>query len=110
MTNLKLPAITDYRAGLDFLKGRESAPLAYATRIRQFAGRVIISHHGTDIVTHYNDGRIRLNNGGYHTRTTAHRMHALTPDSVRVNIRQGVMHVECVGEVTPLDGHLTLEP
>jgi hypothetical protein len=86
MSNLKPKAeITTYEQAKAFLGDRFARQLCYATTVHRVAvDQIAIRHHHTDVVTYWADGTITLDNGGWVTATTTHRMHRFTPEEVRV--------------------------
>ena len=116
MTNLKMKAdVTTFEDAIKFLGGetqKEFGHNTYMTRLS--SGSVAVTYHKTEIVTYHPNGTITLDNGGWHTVTTARRMHRLTPSNVRVGVRNRLMYVERVTDdgVTTTTGAriVTLHP
>jgi hypothetical protein len=95
MSNLKFKAnLGSYEAAQKFLDGANSKTLCYKTVVHVVDGGIAVKHHHTDIVTYNEDGTITLDNGGWHSQTTANRMHHLVPAGIRVFIKQGLMYVD----------------
>ncbi len=83
---------------LDNARDHSRVPLCYATELTNGTGDgPTIVHHRTAIVTYLPDGSVRLDGGGWASRTTADRMHRFTPHGVRVNNRRGRLGVEIDG-------------
>lgn len=68
--------IASARAAIERKLGkRDSCKLQYATYARRLPdGTIEVKQHATVIVTHFPDGSVRLNNGGYFTKTTRDRI------------------------------------
>lgn len=90
MSNLILPIMSfDH---LSTMSVPRSGKIAYNTWIKRYPDRVEVTYHSTVIAIIYRD-RVQISNGGWPTRTTADRLHAITCDNGLglVNIRQGEM-------------------
>lgn len=75
-------SIQSYEQARDFLGNRQERKLAHNTTVRMsfaVAEAVEVVLHRTPVVTFYADGRVRLDSGGYRTRTTADRIRQLLP-------------------------------
>lgn len=55
---------------------------------------IYIKHHETNILALYPDGRVRLSNGGWYSRTTKSRMNSYLPSDVRIFSKNGEWVVE----------------
>lgn len=101
MSNLTFKAnITSYADADRFLGNRDSRKLAHNTVVyRSSAGANIrVKYHDTDIVTYTaNEKQIEIQNGGWHTITTAKRLNHLLPAGWRVNIKDRSMKLNGVG-------------
>lgn len=72
-------SFTEARDYLADGRGQERR-IAHETHVvRRGAGRIALRYHSTDVVTHFKDGRIRLDSGGYSTRTTKRRINQGLP-------------------------------
>lgn len=103
MSNLQLPTMSYAR--LSTLDVGKSGKIGYATHIGRCDNAVTVFHHGHPIATITPD-EVTLDNCGYHTRTTADRLHriARANNVGRVNIRRGVMVFTPNGEsATPVE-------
>lgn len=90
MSNLKLP-----RMSFDHLSTMEvprSGKIAHNTWIKRSPDWVEVIYHTTTIAIIYR-GKVEISSGGWPTRTTADRLHAITRDNGygSINIRQGEM-------------------
>ena len=104
MSNLQLPTMS--YENLSTLAVGKSGKIGYATHISQGDKAVTVFHHGHAIAL-ITPGCIELNNRGYHTRTTADRLHriATANGAGHVRIRGGVMQfVSDDGEVQDMHG------
>lgn len=54
--------------------------------------------HQTNVVSHYSNGLIRLDAGGWLTTTTRERMNRFTPAHIQVFSTRGRWHVTCAGK------------
>lgn len=90
MSNLQLPLMSFFN--LATMKVPASGKIAHNTWIRRNADSVEVIYHTTVIAIIYRD-RLEISNGGWATRTTANRLHAITRDNGfgSVNIRQWEM-------------------
>ena len=90
MSNLKLPRMSFYN--LATMKVPASGKIAHNTWIRRNADSVEVIYH-TTVIAILRPGRVEISNGGWATRTTADRLHAITRDNGlgSINIRQGEM-------------------
>lgn len=95
MSNLQFAApIQSFEDAERFLADRDRRKLAHNTYVERVSDATIaVVYHWTPIVTYNANGSVTLNSGGFHTVTTSHRMHRLTPDNVRVFIKDRVMRV-----------------
>lgn len=98
MSNLKLPRMT-----FDNLapKARtdKRVKIAYATEIAWVTDKVVVYHHGNHIATLGKDFTL-LTNAGWHSRTTANRLHTIAMDNgagFGIGIKGGIMEVRPVG-------------
>ena len=90
MSNLVLPIMSfDH---LSTMSVPRSGKIAHNTWIKRYPDRVEVTYHATVIAIIYRD-RVQICNGGWPTRTTADRLHAITRDNGlgSINIRQGEM-------------------
>lgn len=90
MSNLVLPLMSfDH---LSTMSVPRSGKIAHNTWIKRYPDRVEVIYHTTTIAIIYR-GRVKFSNGGWPTRTTADRLHAIMRDNGygSVNIRQGEM-------------------
>lgn len=103
MSNLKLPPLTHEHLSKRVResitrRGVASVNLAYATKVTQEPSEthaVVLWHHKTPIAL-IGARYLTLNNGGYHTVTTAARLHKLLTDNdtgYGVRIKQGIMTI-----------------
>lgn len=53
--------------------------LAHNTYLIRAGDAYVVRFHGTDVVTYYPDGRVRLNSGGWRTYTTKRRLNMFGP-------------------------------
>lgn len=90
MSNLKLPCMSF--DNLSTMKVPASGKIAHNTWIRRFPDCVEVIYHTTVIAIIYRDSVV-ISNGGWATRTTADRLHAITRDNGygSINIRRGEM-------------------
>lgn len=75
------------------------------TTIRSNEVNVVVTLHGTDIVT-YNDVSITLYTGGYNTATTRNRMNQVSNErglEYRVTTKDGQLYVSYRGTKMPFD-------
>lgn len=115
MSNLQLPQITTYESALRELNGQRFRRIGYKTTLRLvhtgFGTVATVQHHNTDIIDYYPDGGIALDTGGWSSSTTTHRMHRLTPRSVRVFIKGGTTYVETpLRKAEPVGHGIVLSP
>ena len=90
MSNLKLPPMSfDH---LSTMEVPRSGKIAHNTWIKRSPDWVEVIYHSTAIAIIYRDG-VKITNGGWPTRTTADRLHAIMRDNGlgSINIRQGEM-------------------
>lgn len=90
MSNLKLPPMSfDH---LSTMEVPRSGKIAHNTWIKRSPDWVEVIYHTTAIAIIYRD-KVKITNGGWATRTTADRLHAITRDNGygSINIRQGEM-------------------
>lgn len=90
MSNLILPIMSfDH---LSTMSVPRSGKIAHNTWIKRYPDRVEVTYHTTTIAIIYR-GRVKISSGGWPTRTTANRLHAITCDNGygSVSIRQGDM-------------------
>ena len=99
MSNLKLPAVTNLSSAWGWLDRNKGDHFAYRTSLRFTNGgcAITVRHHSTDIITYEGDGSITLNSGGWWSSTTRNRMDRLTPDWLRVRIRDFTLEVSVNG-------------
>lgn len=106
MTNLKMPSLK-----YDDLINRKNGRLGYATTLTHGnPGTVIVSHHGSPIATLTPD-TVTLDNHGYHSNTTAHRLNLISHAHGLgwVGIKNGEMRLTRFdGTITPMNGPITL--
>lgn len=89
VSNLNMHGVDSFATADAFLGTKSSAPLCYATTLFRSGGWIIVTHHHTEIVRYRGDGTIEIRNGGFMSRTTTHRLHGMTPASVRVSGAKG---------------------
>lgn len=94
MSNLNMHGVRDYWTAERFLNGRASATPCYATTVRKEITAdgypvIVVRHHNTDIIRYFSDGRVEIQSNGYLSRTTATRLHGMTPHWVRVSSAKG---------------------
>lgn len=90
MSNLILPIMSfDH---LSTMSVPRSGKIAHNTWIKRYPDRVEVTYHSTVIAIIYRD-KAKITSGGWPTRTTADRLHAITCDNGlgSVSIRQGDM-------------------
>lgn len=103
-------SVHDFRSALQYVEQHgkrypgggtgKVAKLAHNTKIHMAVNyyglveSIAVELHHTDIVTYYPDGRIKLDSGGYRSRTTAQRMNQLLPPWLGVVQRKGEWYVE----------------
>lgn len=106
MSNLQLPPVNDLTSARAYLGDRDDMRLGHNTRIRRgLGGDVVVTYHGTDIVTYTNDGQTILRANGWVTATTANRLNKLTPGHVRVGRRHNDFRVTIGDDTTTWDGY-----
>ena len=90
MSNLKLPSMSF--ENLSTMKVPASGKIAHNTYIRRNSDNVEVIYH-TTVIAIVSSDNVAISNGGWATRTTADRLHAITRDNGLgyVNIRQGEM-------------------
>ena len=72
-----------YRDCIEFLGKRESKKFLRNTYIeRHNETTIVVRFHRTNIVYFYSDGRIKLNAGGFWTKTTKDRMNYFIPGNI----------------------------
>ena len=104
MSNLQLPVMS--YENLSTLKVGKTGKIGYATHIDQDDKAVTVFHHGHPIAL-LTPNCIELNNRGYHTRTTADRLHriATANGAGGVRMRNGIMQfVNNDGEIRDMFG------
>ena len=99
MSNLSLPLMSfDH---LSTMEVPRSGKVAHNTWIKRYPDRVEVTYHST-VIAILSPGKVKITSGGWPTRTTADRLHAITRDNGlgSINIRRGDMLY------TPKDGKI----
>jgi hypothetical protein len=95
MSNLNTHGVDSFESAKRFLGNKSARTLCFATTLtHESVGdpdvtAVTVRHHGSPIIRYYSDGRIEIRNAGWLSSTTTHRLHAMTPTSVRVSRARG---------------------
>ena len=81
--------VTDYASALAFLDGGQEKKIGHNTFVHYMAdGTISVFLHNTPVVSYFpNISFIELLSEGWNSITTVHRMHAFTPNFIRVNKR-----------------------
>jgi hypothetical protein len=89
MSAKMLATVTDYDSALEFLNGAKEKKIGHNTFVKLVRDEEIcIVLHATEIVRYHPDkDMIDLWSDGWNSTITVHRMHAFTPDFIRVNKR-----------------------
>lgn len=98
--------VHDYASAVKFLGNKERRRLANNTEILKvgdtsgdrFVTAIGVKLHGTVVVAYYPDGSIRLNSGGYRTRTTLQRINQLLPPGLGVYQKNFDWYVQLRGK------------
>lgn len=92
-----------------FLNGKDQRKLANNTTVIRLSDDAIgVKLHSTIIVEYYDDGRVILRSGGYHTRTTAQRINQLLPPGAGVFQKDYTWYVSIRGETREFHEGITL--
>ena len=75
MVTLKL--VHDYDSAARRLGNRQSLKLGYETVLHRHPDGYAVRHFATDIVVYRRDGSVRLDTGGWYSRTTFDRIRQL---------------------------------
>jgi len=68
-----------YEEAKEMLKGRNSKKIGNNTYLVDLENRIVVRLHDTNVVTFYEDGKVKLNSGGWQTVTTKDRMNKYLP-------------------------------
>ena len=125
MTNLQLPNLA-YSNLARLSKGTGWTRIAYQTYVqattdpRDLNSRgdliMAVRHFDTTIAVVHENGTVEVNNGGYASRTTTHRLDAILRDnrsSVRLAIRKSVVTIlraDTLEQIAPLEGYRVFHP
>lgn len=106
----RMPQAFTWEDAKEILGNRQSRKLGANTVIEQDrgSGDIAIRLYGTRIIVYGMDDTIRINTGGYHTRTTLSRINAFLSPKARIYSKRGKLYIESGSGVSPFEDGATL--